>query len=453
MKNIYKSILAILSIAILFSSCSPNEPELGAAIPKEQLKFSITQNPDDPNMVILESLTPNASPFWTTPMGRSTLVRDTVRIAFPGTYTFTYGALSNGGATQADPFELTITTTNLSYVDNPLWTNLTGGAGNEKVWRLDYGMYGLNAGPLTYCAPLTTWTQWQAGTAEIGWAPSWNDNKWIIEEADKDSRMTFSLKGGAYMKTHKVTEGVDESGTFFLDVNNHTLSTTDATILRSKSFIANASNWNKNLVILSLTENQLMVGVRRTNSEGDYLYVWNFVSDRYAENYVPEDVEDPNFNFGNQTEILAVNTSKTWVLDTEVPFNWSDLNGKFLNEWSSRADIMSLAGWTGYNDSSVANIDGCSITFTKDGRVTVRQDNGTETTGTYKNTQSTNTITFKDVKPSFPIEGWISVETTDENQWKIVKVEHDVLGNVSGIWFGKRDPAKAEYMVFHFLSK
>lgn len=452
MKNIYKSILAILSMVLLFTACSPDNPQLGSTLAKDQLKFSITQNPDDPNMVILESLTPNASPFWTTPLGRSTHVRDTVRIAFPGTYTFTYGALSSGGATQADPFELTITTTNLSYVDDPLWTNLTGGVGNEKVWRLDYGMYGLNAGPLTYCAPLTTWTQWQAGTAEVGWAPSWNDNQWIIEEADKESRMTFSLKGGAYMKTHKVTEGVNESGTFFLDVNNHTLTTTDATILRSKSFIANATNWNKNLVILSLTENQLMVGVRRTNSEGDYLYVWNFVSDEYAEKYVPEDVEDPNFDFGNQSEILAVNTTKTWYLDTEVPFNWADINGKLLNEWNSRADIIS-AGWTGYDNSSVANIDGCSITFTQDGKVTVRQDNGTETSGTYKNTQSTNTITFKDVTPSFLIAGWISVATTDENQWKIVKIEHNVLGNVSGIWFGKRDPAKAEYMVFHFISK
>lgn len=452
MKNIYTLIFAVLSVILLATSCSPDEPQLGGTISKDQLKFSITQNPDDPNMVILESLTPNATPYWTTPLGRSTRVKDTVRIAFPGTYTFTYGVLSEGGATDADPFVLTLTTSNLTYVDDPLWANLTGGVGKEKVWRLDYGTYGLNAGPLTYCEPQTTWTEWQAGTAKVGWAPAWIDNQWIIEEADKNSRMTFSLKGGAYMKTHKVTEGVDESGTFFLDVNNHTLTTTDATILRSKNFIANATNWNKNLVVLSLTENQLMVGVRRTNSEGDYLYVWNFVSDTYAENYVPEETGDPNFDFGDQTEILAVNTSKTWVLDPQVPFNWADLNGKLLNEWNSRADIIA-AGWTGYDDSSVANIDGCSITFTKDGKVTVRQDNGTETHGTYTNTESTNTITFKDVTPTFIIAGWISVATTEENQWKIVKVESDVAGSVTGIWFGKRDPAKAEYMVFHFLSK
>lgn len=452
MKNIYKSIFAILSV-ILFTACSPDEPELGQVIPKDQLKFTITQNPTDPNMVILESQTPNAAPYWTTPLGRSTNVRDTIRIAFPGTYTFTYGVLCNGGTADADPVTINITTSNLSYVDDPLWTNLTGGVGNEKVWRLDYGMYGLNAGPLTYCEPQTTWTEWQAGTAAIGWAPAWSDNKWIIEEADKDSRMTFSLKGGAYMKTHKVVEGVDESGTFFLDVNNHTLTTTDATILRSKNFIANATNWNKNLVILSLTENQLMVGVRRTNSEGDYLYVWNFVSDEYAESYVPENKEDPNFNFGDQTELLAVNTSKTWVLDTEVPFNWADLNGNFLNSWNSRADIIATAGWTGYTDASVTNIDGCSITFTKDGKVTVIEDDGTVAEGTYTNTQETNTITFKDVTPNFVIQDWIAATTTDDNQWKIVKVESDVSGSTTGIWFGKRDPAKAEYMVYHFLSK
>lgn len=83
----------------------------------------------------------------------------------------------------------------------------------------------------------------------------------------------------------------------------------------------------------------------------------------------------------------------------------------------------------------------------------MKQDNGTVTQGTYTNTQATNTITFKDITPNFLIAGWISVATTEENQWKIVKVESDVAGTVTGIWFGKRDPAKAEYMVFHFLSK
>src|SRR5690606_22203890 len=36
-----------------------------------------------------------------------------------------------------------------------------------------------------------------------------------------------------------------------------------------------------------------------------------------------------------------------------------------------------------------------------------------------------------------------------ENQWKIVKVS-TISGVVTDVWFGKRDPSKPEYMVYHF---
>ena len=48
-----------------------------------------------------------------------------------------YTVISRGGVVQADPLVVTITTNNLNYVSDPLWTLLTGGVGNEKVWYLD----------------------------------------------------------------------------------------------------------------------------------------------------------------------------------------------------------------------------------------------------------------------------------------------------------------------------
>lgn len=440
MKNKFKILYVFLGLALFFSACTPQDYELGALVDKSALKFSITQDATDPNMVILKSLTPGVTPQWITPLGRSTRVQDTVKIAFPGTYKFIYGVESAGGLVQADTITMNIATSNLSYVNDRLWTNLTGGVGNQKTWRLDYGSYGLNAGPLTYCAPLTSWTEWQAGTATIGWAPSWKDNTWIIPAADQASRMTFSLKGGAFMTTHKVGEGVDESGTFMLNSSNHTLTTTNATILRSSSFIASATNWNTNLVILSLTANQLMVGVRRTNSEGDYLFVWNFVSDDYANSYQPPVVAyaEPIKTSFTQADLVG-----TWKYNL-IGQNWiswevkgSGTGGSQENSWFTRADmITTLTGWGG-SASTFTNADANTYVFNADGSCNL---NG------IANTYSVNSgsITF-----GTPLTGtewslvYIALTGSNINVLNITTVGTKPYTS-SGIWIGQRNGTKNE---------
>lgn len=352
----------------------------------------------------------------------------------------------------ADSSEFVIEEFYSGFVDHELWTNLTGGVGHEKTWRLDYGAYGLAAGPLTYCEPQTTWDEWQAGTAQIGWAPAWGGNEWIIEEADKDSRMTFSLIDGAVMTTHKVTEGVDEVGTFSLDVDNHTLTTSDATILRSNSFIANATNWNKNLAILELTENQLMVGVRRTNDEGDYLYVWNFVSVEYAENYVPDDVPDPEpiLPDGWQEDVSkVVSYDIKWVLSPETPFNWANLDGSLMNgDWVSPE---TYPDWTGFGSSiSVTYSDFSLIMNSQTNTVEYTAPNGTIETGTYTLDEK-GIYTFIDVTPSFNICSWVNLSTTTENQWRILSIEKDLSGNVTGMWVGALSTENPEYMCYKLV--
>ena len=445
----FKIFAALLGLILAFAACQPDEFSLGKMLSKEDLSYSITQNPDDPNMIYLESLTPGVTPMWVTPMGRSIQIKDTLRIPFAGDYEFTYGVQSEGGFVQDDVFNLSITTTNLSYVDDPLWTNLTGGPGNSKTWRLDYGNYGLNVGPLTYCEPLTTWTEWQNGTAAIGWAPSWKDNTWIIEEADTASRMTFSLIGGAKITTHKVTEGVDESGTFFLDVDNHTLSTTDATILRSNSFIANATNWNNNLVVLSLTENQLMVGVRRTNDEGDYLYVWNFVSEEYAASYVPADQPDPEPELpdGWQDDISqTVSTTIIWKLSESNPIDWANLDGSMMNGWQTPEDYPD---WLGTPDPSAYGSFSMTMNSADQSVVFVTPD-GTTTEGTFSFDEK-GIYSFDVDVPSFSVISWASFAADANNQLRILQIEKDASGAVTGMWLGARSSEKDEYMAYHLV--
>lgn len=442
MKNRFKILYVFLGLALLFTACTPTDYELGTPLDKSALKFSITPDSKEPNMIILKSLTPGFTPQWITPLGRSTRVQDTVKIAFAGTYKFVYGVESAAGLVQADTVTLNIPNSNFAYVNDPLWTNLTGGVGNQKTWRLDYGTYGLNAGPLTYCAPLTTWTEWQAKTATIGWAPAWKDNTWIISADDQASRMTFSLKGGAFMTTHKVVEGVDESGTFMLNTSNHTLTTTNATILRSSSFIANATNWNNNLVILSLTANQLMVGVRRTNSEGDYLYVWNFVSDDYANSYKPPVVNyaEPIKDTFTKNDLVG-----TWRYST-VSQNWiswevsgSGTGGSQENNWTSRAGmIKDLSGWGASNAATTfATADQNIYVFNSDGTCSL---NGIANTYTVSN----GTITF-----GTPLAGtewslvWIGLSGSSVNVLNVTSIGTDPYTS-NGIWIGQRNGTKNE---------
>jgi hypothetical protein len=179
--------------------------------------------------------------------------------------------------------------------------------------------------------------------------------------------------------------------------------------------------------------------------------IFNYISKEYSDNWVPEEVPDPDFDHGDQGEILAVTSTKTWKFDLEVPYNWTNLQGDFLNPWTSRADIIAT-GWAPYGDGDVQNIDGVSISFSADGSVTITQDDGTSASGTFAIDEPTNTVSFSGVTPNILIASWVSATTTDQNTWKIVKVERDDLTDaVTGIWFGKRDPLKDEYMVFHFV--
>ncbi len=445
------SFLAMLLIA--FTACQPDDYSMGSTLSKSELKYSITPSATDPNMIILKSSTPNATPIWITPSGRSLKMNDTVRLAFKGDYKFLYGVESSGGVVFADTVIVSIAQNNLSYVNDPLWTALTGGVDKEKVWVADNGKYGMAPGAMSYADPTTTI---EYDNFSANWEPGGNANGSTDADMGWGSTMTFSLKGGAIMTTHKMNEGAneggkDETGTFFLNVDSHTLTTTDATILRADNFIANAANWNKDLKILKLTDNQLRIAVMRTNSEGSWWYIWNYVSKAYADAYIPEDQPDPTPNIGGDpNDIMTTSNSKIWTISAQSPYNWSDLNGNMLNSWSTPADYQAT-GWAPY-DADV--ISGIKFTFTSTGTEGGKYNitaGDSELEGTYQ-VNGENVITFSDAI-SFPISGWVSFATTSENKLKIVKTKADALGNITEMWLGNRstDPVKKEYTVFHLV--
>jgi len=447
MNTKFKIFSFLTILMMIFSSCVPEEYSLGGILSKEDLEFTITPDATDPNMIYLESLTPGATPLWTTPLGRSQRVSDTVKIAFAGDYTFTYGVECSGGIVYADPVTIHIAQNNLSYVNDPLWTSLTGGVGNEKAWVADNGKYGLATGAMSYADPSTTL---EFNNFTPNWEPAGNANSSTDADMGWGSTMTFSLKGNAVMTTHKLNEGgIDETGTFFLDVQNHTLSTTDAFILRADNYIANAANWNKDLKVLTLTENQLRIAVMRTNSEGSWWYIWNYVSKAYADAYVPADQPDPTPGIGGDPNaIMTTSNTKKWVISTQSPYDWANLDGSLMNGWSTPADYAAT-GWAPYDADAIAGI---SFTFTSTGATAGKYSiitSDSELEGTYE-VNDENVITFSE-NISFNLSSWVSFSTTADNQLKILKTKADALGNINEMWLANRSTSKPEYMVFHLV--
>lgn len=451
--------VALLSLVLAFTACQPEEFTLGKMFSKEDLNYSITQNPDDPNMIILESLTPGATPLWITPMGRSTRVKDTLKIPFEGYYEFTYGVMSAGGYVQADVYPLTLTTTNLMYVDDPLWTLLSGGVGEEKTWLLDLDADGVSkffAGPLYFYGTDNGWLE--GGDAGCygddcwNWNPDWPGNSWLMPAGDYGT-MTFDLKGGANISVDHKMLGRVENGTYFLDADAKTLKMTDAGPLHDSGRDGQVVDWG-DITVMSLTENTMQLAVLRDEAlsgEGPTLLTYNFISKEYADNWVPEDLPDPEPELpaGWEDDISqVVSTEIKWVLSSETPFNWCALDGSFLNNWNLPEDYPE---WTGFNASIPPSYANFSLTLNSDDHTAVFvAPDGTTENGTYSLDEK-GIYTFEGVKPSFNIVSWVNLSTTEDNQWRIMQIEKDATGAIEGIWVGAKDPVKPEYMAYHLI--
>ncbi|MBK0369418.1 hypothetical protein [Flavobacterium agrisoli] len=466
MKKIKLILTTCWVLALLVSSCAPDTYSLDGVTDKSDIHYEITQDlAADPggNTVILKNTTPGVILNWDYGTGKSDKAEVKVQYAFKGNYTIKITAVTGGGLVELDPVTITVAQDNLSYVDDPLWTALSGGVGKSKIWYLDLNAEGVSkffAGPQFFYGMDNGWLEGGDngcyGTDCWNWSPEWKGNEWLMPQGDYGS-MTFSLSGGALITTDHKMLGKKESGTYFLDTTNKTITLTGATILHDAGKDGCASNWSTNLKILSLTENTMQIGVVRDKCETPALLVYNFISKDYSDNWVPSDTPDPNpeidLDGGSVGDLLSTTTTstKTWHLSKDTPFNWTDLEGAFLNNWNSVADYEA-AGWTGYVAADQATVVNNKISFSENGTVTTVDSTGKTASGTFTtSTDGTNVITFTGITPTFPIgSSWATVSTTENNQWKIIKTAK--TGNVvTDIWFGKRDPAKSEYMVFHFV--
>lgn len=447
---------------LLLTACSPDKYDLGAReVTSDELvegiAYTITHDASNPNIVYLESkMGSKYTALWEHPQGRSQEQKVTLRIPFEGTYEVTFGVMTGGGVVYGEPAEFTIEEFYADFVNDEMWTFLTGGVGNSKIWIHDNGEYGLASGEVDYADPSTV-------VEYNNFTPNWSPGKGHTEDDNIwGSTMTFSLDGGAFIAVHNASASgdVDETGTFMLDTDAKTLTITNAKIMHTQSWDYKTTNWNRGLKILTLTENQLQVAVFReeVSGEGEWWMIWNYVSKEYADNYEPEDRPDPVPDIGGDpNNILTTSNTKTWVLSTDSPYDWADLDGTLMNNFASSGEYLAT-GWAAYDADMVASTRFVfTSTSSSGGKFVFSSYDNEDVEGEYT-IDSKNDIDFKQPLEAVISEtnfGWVStmkLNTNADNKLRMLKTKTDALGStITDMWLGLRSTEKNEYMVYHFV--
>ena len=168
----------------------------------------------------------------------------------------------------------------LEYYKDPLWTMLSGGIGNEKIWVIDFNAQGVSqkfVGPLWFSGDELRF-DYQCAT-EGGncwaWEPEWQT--WMPGPNDYGT-MTFSIEGVPIMPgvtvDQKGLEG-DKNGVFsggyFLDTDAKTILFTDVVPL---NLGWDNVDWSK-AYIITLTDDGMQLGFKHKD-KGE-LELYNYI--------------------------------------------------------------------------------------------------------------------------------------------------------------------------------
>lgn len=280
--KLIKQIAILLLIAVsVVTSCKKQDYELGILPDKSKIDMEVKQDltvDAGGNTVYLINHTDKVEPVWDYATGKSMRRVDTVRYAFKGDYKIARSAVTPGGIVYLDTIAIHVTQDNLNYVADPLWIALSGGPGNEKVWKLDLDAEGVSKsfdGPVFFSGDEL---RWGGGCLKPGgncwmWAPKWSDNTWICPKGDYGT-MTFSLKGGPYVKVVQkmISNSGVFNGTYYLDKDAKTISFSNATPLNIGWDQVFSKGW-----LITLTDNKMQIGFKHpSKSEFE---VYNYISE------------------------------------------------------------------------------------------------------------------------------------------------------------------------------
>lgn len=314
MKKLYNILTFLILSAVVCTSCTPDNYDLGKIDVKsedlvEGIAYTITHDTENPNIVYLTSLMDSKyTPLWNHPQGRSQEDVVTLKVPFAGEYDVQFGVQTRGGYVYGDSVVFNVENMYSGFIEDELWTFISGGPGNSKTWYFDLDADGLSRyfdGPISFYGIEDSWESaalYASGksmdevkeilglTDSWVWNPDYAGNSWLMDAGDYGS-MTFELTDGANVSVEHGMLGIEQSGTYLLDTDNHTMKMVDAGILHDSDRDGHVIDWG-NLKIISLTEDYMQLGALRDaalSGDGASLLVYNFISKDYYDNWVPEE--------------------------------------------------------------------------------------------------------------------------------------------------------------------
>lgn len=367
LKNIINT--CMVAAALLFAACSPDEysldkPDLQPEDLVAGVAFSVTV--DETNTVTLKSLLPESyNCFWTQPNGRSQGNEVKIQLPFAGTYEVKFGVDTRGGIVYSEPYQFELTTNNMSLLENPLYEYLTGGVGKSKTWVPVDKNYGVGncTGPMMYCNPADVVND-GSGSTDIGinhMVPNWDPGfqSWLIpaDNAFMDSYMTFSLSdvSGCTITEYRGESGVKGSSTgttlngkFNLNVsdkNHPKLSFTDTYLLHHVGADDMCENYTTDLFITELTPYFLQVATMRTNSEGSWWIIWNFIAKDVQDGKVTIPTDDPGYVNPAKPVLPEIDDLATKIFTTDI--NGVSYQGEAMTFLASDEAAYDWMWWNG----------------------------------------------------------------------------------------------------------
>jgi len=456
MKVINKITILLMMGMGLILSCKKADYNLGILPDKSAIDMEVKQDlAVDPggNTVYLINHTDKVEPVWDYATGKSIRRVDTVHYAFMGDYVIRRSAVTQGGIVYLDSIVVHVTKDNLNYVNDPLWSALTGGVGEQKTWFLDLNANGVSKffeSPVYFAGDDYAWNGECAKPNGNCWTwfPKWSDNTWLAPKADYGS-MTFNLKGGPFVIVdQKATSNAGVSnGTFYLDKDAKTISFSGVTPLNQ----GYDQVYTKGRII-SLTENTLQIAFKHPSKAE--LEVFNYISKSYSDNWVPpapavkkpDDGYNPTFAPGEILTMLtggASSPGRYWTLDANGnPIDWI---GKG-NGWTTGKSSSYSWGWNESWDDAVKD---AWVRFDYNGMKYTRIQNSTITTGTFTIDEAKNEVKLVGNTLLQNAGNWMNTTTTT---LKIVKGWPNDY-KTKGIWFGTSyDASKDEWFSWHYIT-
>lgn len=455
------SFVAVIALLLGMAACSPDSYSLGdknltSDDLREGVAFDIVPDASNPNIINLVSKLPsNYQVLWEHPQGRDRKPNVTLNIPFDGDYTVKMGVETRGGVVYGPEATFHVAQFCADFVEDELWTFISGGVGNHKKWYVDLDKNGVSRyfnGPLYYKGTDDCWESVTLGQTIDGDSWSWDAgysgiSGWQWGGTPMDyGYMEFDLDGGSNVHVVMNDLGRDMTGKYMLDVDNHTISFTDAELLHESVNDGQVEAWSGTLKLLSLTENTMQIGVIRTGDP--CILCINFISEDYFNNWTPEVVDESDVTPelpADWRDYVEPKTQKQMTLKLaadDTPFDWMNLDGSNRGIKMDAADgIEDLTLELNRNDNSYK----CSA------------PDGTTVEGTYE-LSNDGIYTFSNGLPEVQLSanGLSVFKANADKTLRILSIElDDYTGALGNIWLGSEEKDDQgnlyQYAGYHFI--